>query len=115
MKPKIKDIYDYGCKWEPRVTDIGDVAMLMRISSEEEKERLCDVATTILRSLTPRMQVVISFRLGLDGRHQHTIKEISEKLDIPEKHVRILCAKVVRYMRHPSRSISHLITKRNLQ
>jgi RNA polymerase sigma factor (sigma-70 family) len=57
-----------------------------------------------LDSLLPRQRKVLELRFGLDGSKEHTLEEISKILGCTREYVRMIEAKALRNMRHPSRS-----------
>lgn len=64
------------------------------------KERL----GTMLRTLTPREEKIIKMRFGLDDGSEHTLEEVGRTFAVTRERIRQIEAKVLRKLRHPSRS-----------
>jgi len=58
----------------------------------------------ILATLQPREAEIIRMRFGLDGGHQRTLEEVGQEFNITRERVRQIEAKVMRKLKHPSRS-----------
>ena len=56
-----------------------------------------------LSTLDERSSTILDMRFGLSGRF-HTLKEVSEKLNMTSERVRQMEARALRKMRHPERS-----------
>ena len=59
---------------------------------------------SMLESLTPREIEVIKHRFALDGHKELTLKEVGELFNVSRERVRQIEAKILRKLRHPSRS-----------
>ena len=64
------------------------------------KEQLMDVLDT----LTPREEMVLRLRFGLDDGHQRTLEEVGKEFNVTRERIRQIEAKALRKLRHPSRS-----------
>jgi len=58
----------------------------------------------ILSTLEEREAQIIRMRFGLDGGHQRTLEEVGQEFNITRERVRQIEAKVMRKLKHPSRS-----------
>ncbi|MDI6757520.1 MAG: sigma-70 family RNA polymerase sigma factor [Endomicrobiia bacterium] len=58
----------------------------------------------ILSTLHAREAEIIRMRFGLDGGHQRTLEEVGQAFNITRERVRQIEAKVLRKLKHPSRS-----------
>jgi len=64
------------------------------------KEQIDDV----LSSLTPREQRVLQLRFGLEDGRSRTLEEVGKEFNVTRERIRQIEAKVLRKLRHPSRS-----------
>ncbi len=64
------------------------------------REQLNDV----LHTLTPREEMVIKLRFGLDDGRPRTLEEVGQEFQITRERIRQIEAKALRKLRHPSRS-----------
>jgi RNA polymerase primary sigma factor len=64
------------------------------------KERMA----TMLKTLTPREETIIKMRFGLDDGSEHTLEEVGRTFAVTRERIRQIEAKVLRKLRHPSRS-----------
>lgn len=64
------------------------------------KEQLNEV----LRTLTPREELVLKLRFGLDDGRARTLEEVGHEFNITRERIRQIEAKALRKLRHPSRS-----------
>ena len=85
--------FDGGCFEEPE-------------SVEDQVEAMGTVESinSMLESLTPREIEVIKHRFALDGHKELTLKEVGELFNVSRERVRQIEAKILRKLRHPSRS-----------
>ena len=58
----------------------------------------------LLETLTERESKVIKHRFGLDGHKELTLKVVGELFNVSQERVRQIEAKILRKLRHPSRS-----------
>jgi len=64
------------------------------------KEQIDDVLST----LTPREQRVLQLRFGLEDGRSRTLEEVGREFNVTRERIRQIEAKVLRKLRHPSRS-----------
>ncbi len=64
------------------------------------KEKMADM----LKTLTPREETIIKMRFGLDDGSEHTLEEVGKTFAVTRERIRQIEAKVLRKLRHPSRS-----------
>ena len=64
------------------------------------KEQLVEVLDT----LTEREQKVLKLRFGLDDGRARTLEEVGKEFDVTRERIRLIEAKALRKLRHPSRS-----------
>ena len=64
------------------------------------REQLAEV----LQTLTPREEMVIRLRYGLDDGRPRTLEEVGQQFQITRERIRQIEAKALRKIRHPSRS-----------
>lgn len=64
------------------------------------REQLCDVLST----LSPREEMVLRLRFGLDDGKTRTLEEVGREFKITRERIRQIEAKALRKLRHPSRS-----------
>ncbi len=58
----------------------------------------------VLSSLTPREQRVLQLRFGLEDGRSRTLEEVGKEFNVTRERIRQIEAKVLRKLRHPSRS-----------
>jgi len=58
----------------------------------------------ILDTLTPREEMVLRLRYGIDDGHPRTLEEVGKEFGVTRERIRQIEAKALRKMRHPSRS-----------
>lgn len=58
----------------------------------------------VLAGLTPREAKVLRMRFGIDMNTDHTLEEVGKQFDVTRERIRQIEAKVLRKLRHPSRS-----------
>jgi RNA polymerase primary sigma factor len=57
-----------------------------------------------LATLTPRESAIIRLYFGLNGKHQHTLEEIGEELDLTRERVRQIKEKAIKRLKQTTRS-----------
>ncbi len=69
-----------------------------------ESESLKYVTEDILRSLSPREEMVIKMRFGFGDGNEYTLEEVGKSFEVTRERIRQIEAKALRKLRHPSRS-----------
>ncbi len=64
------------------------------------KEQLMSVLST----LTPREEMVLKLRFGLEDGRARTLEEVGREFKVTRERIRQIEAKALRKLRHPSRS-----------
>jgi RNA polymerase primary sigma factor len=59
---------------------------------------------SMLKTLTPREEKIIRMRFGLDDGTDHTLEEVGHTFAVTRERIRQIEAKVLRKLRHSSRS-----------
>ena len=59
---------------------------------------------SVLKSLTPREERVITLRFGLDDGRSRTLEELGKEFNVTRERIRQIEAKALRKLRHPSRA-----------
>ena len=59
---------------------------------------------SVLKSLTPREERVITLRFGLDDGRPRTLEELGKEFNVTRERIRQIEAKALRNLRHPSRA-----------
>jgi RNA polymerase primary sigma factor len=59
---------------------------------------------SMLRTLTPREEKIIKMRFGLEDGNEHTLEQVGQTFAVTRERIRQIEAKVLRKLRHPSRS-----------
>ena len=59
---------------------------------------------SVLKSLTPREEWVITLRFGLDDGRPRTLEELGKEFNVTRERIRQIEAKALRKLRHPSRA-----------
>ena len=68
------------------------------------KQMLKEQIDEVLSSLTPREQRVLQLRFGLEDGRSRTLEEVGREFNVTRERIRQIEAKVLRKLRHPSRS-----------
>jgi RNA polymerase primary sigma factor len=61
---------------------------------------------SVLKSLTPREEMVLKMRFGVGGGTEHTLEEVGQSFTVTRERIRQIESKALRKLRHPSRSKS---------
>jgi RNA polymerase sigma factor (sigma-70 family) len=83
------------------------IEALMEFATAEtilEEQEFKVVIQDLLASLTPRESKVLKLRFGIGIEKEHTLEEIASIFDVTRERIRQIEARVLRKMRHPSRS-----------
>ena len=59
---------------------------------------------SVLSTLTPREEMVLKLRFGLEDGRQRTLEEVGKEFKVTRERIRQIEAKALRKLRHPSRS-----------
>ena len=65
---------------------------------------MVETVREVLAGLTPREAKVMRMRFGIDMHTDHTLEEVGRQFDVTRERIRQIEAKVLRKLRHPSRS-----------
>ncbi len=68
------------------------------------KQLLKEQIDEVLSTLTPREQRVLRLRFGLEDGRSRTLEEVGKEFQVTRERIRQIEAKVLRKLRHPSRS-----------
>jgi len=68
------------------------------------KQLLKEQIDEVLSTLTPREQRVLRLRFGLEDGRSRTLEEVGREFKVTRERIRQIEAKVLRKLRHPSRS-----------
>ncbi len=71
---------------------------------EEGRQLLRRELMSVLKSLTPREERVITLRFGLDDGRPRTLEELGKEFNVTRERIRQIEAKALRKLRHPSRA-----------
>ena len=58
----------------------------------------------VLDTLTPREEMVLRLRYGIDDGHPRTLEEVGKEFGVTRERIRQIEAKALRKLRHPQRS-----------
>ena len=58
---------------------------------------------TVLKTLTPREEMVLRLRFGLADGKPHTLEEVGKEFHVTRERIRQIEAKAIRRLRHPTR------------
>ena len=65
---------------------------------------LKDSTRNVLKSLTPREELVLKMRFGVGEGSEHTLEEVGRSFNVTRERIRQIESKALRKLRHPSRS-----------
>ena len=78
---------------------VSPVEAVMQINLREQTR-------SVLKSLTPREEMVLKMRFGVGGGTEHTLEEVGQSFTVTRERIRQIESKALRKLRHPSRSKS---------
>jgi RNA polymerase primary sigma factor len=58
----------------------------------------------VLKTLTPREELVLRMRFGVGEGSEHTLEEVGRSFNVTRERIRQIESKALRKLRHPSRS-----------
>ena len=58
----------------------------------------------VLKSLTPREELVLRMRFGVGDGSEHTLEEVGRSFNVTRERIRQIESKALRKLRHPNRS-----------
>jgi RNA polymerase primary sigma factor len=65
---------------------------------------LRDSTRNVLKTLTPREELVLKMRFGVGEGSEHTLEEVGRSFNVTRERIRQIESKALRKLRHPSRS-----------
>jgi RNA polymerase primary sigma factor len=65
---------------------------------------LRDQTSAVLKSLTPREELVLRMRFGVGEGSEHTLEEVGRSFNVTRERIRQIESKALRKLRHPSRA-----------
>lgn len=92
---------------EEEDSHLGDFIEDVHIASPNESATttmLKEQLLAVLDSLTPREEMVLRLRYGLDDGHPRTLEEVGKEFGVTRERIRQIEAKALRKLRHPQRS-----------
>jgi len=92
---------------EEEDTHLGDLIEDGKIMSPVDiasHELLKDQINSVLGTLTPREQRVLTLRFGLEDGRGRTLEEVGKEFKVTRERIRQIEAKALRKLRHPTRS-----------
>jgi RNA polymerase primary sigma factor len=66
---------------------------------------LKDQTRKILKTLTPREELVLKMRFGVGDGSEHTLEEVGRSFNVTRERIRQIESKALRKLRHPSRAL----------
>ena len=69
-----------------------------------EAGMLREQLASVLNTLTPREEMVIRLRYGLDDAHPRTLEDVGKEFGVTRERIRQIEAKALRKLRHPNRA-----------
>ena len=85
---------------------VEDLAAMLDIAPAEAAARtlMKEQLLNALKTLTPREEMVLKLRFGLEDGRQRTLEEVGREFKVTRERIRQIEAKALRKLRHPSRS-----------
>ena len=85
---------------------LGDFIEDINVSSPQESatfSMLKEQLLAVLDSLTPREEMVLRLRYGIDDGHSRTLEEVGKEFGVTRERIRQIEAKALRKLRNPQR------------
>jgi RNA polymerase primary sigma factor len=76
---------------------VSPVESVISINLREQTQK-------VLKTLTPREEMVLKMRFGVGDGSEHTLEEVGRNFTVTRERIRQIEAKALRKLRHPSRS-----------
>ena len=92
---------------EEEDSHLGDFIEDMNVSAPQEAaafSMLKEQLIAVLDTLTPREEMVLRLRYGIDDGHPRTLEEVGKEFSVTRERIRQIEAKALRKLRHPQRS-----------
>ncbi|MBR2988183.1 MAG: RNA polymerase sigma factor RpoD [Clostridia bacterium] len=92
---------------EEEDSHLGDFIEDMNVSAPQEAaafSMLKEQLIAVLDTLTPREEMVLRLRYGIDDGHARTLEEVGKEFSVTRERIRQIEAKALRKLRHPQRS-----------
>jgi len=86
---------------------LGDFLVDRNAQSPAERligMNLCEKAVEILKTLSPREELILRLRFGLEDGNEHTLEQVANNFHVTRERIRQIEAKALGKLRHPSRS-----------
>ena len=91
---------------EEEDSHLGDFIEDINVSSPQESatfSMLKEQLLAVLDSLTPREEMVLRLRYGIDDGHSRTLEEVGKEFGVTRERIRQIEAKALRKLRNPQR------------
>ena len=92
---------------EEEDSHLGDFIEDINVSAPQEAATftmLKEQLIAVLDTLTPREEMVLRLRYGIDDGHPRTLEEVGKEFSVTRERIRQIEAKALRKLRHPQRS-----------
>ncbi len=89
---------------DSHIGDFIEDKKIMSPSDSVDRQNLREITRDLLRKyLTPREEMVIRLRMGIDTGYEHTLEEAGIMFNVTRERIRQIEAKALRKLRHPTR------------
>ena len=92
---------------EEEDSHLGDFIEDINVSAPQDAATftmLKEQLLSVLDTLTPREEMVLRLRYGIDDGHPRTLEEVGKEFGVTRERIRQIEAKALRKLRHPQRS-----------